>query len=157
MFDESANPKLLLNTAVGGWITSPYQLAVAKLPERRQIEGTLQELTEPFLRGMLLKDTNIVNAILTFTRGDELPIAEEDDPRWTGDKACGGCGDPKNTTFKGCIVLRQPGFQACANCFLRGCHDTCTLRYNNEDPGASAICALGSGTKEDPIDLTGDD
>lgn len=128
-YRNGLNTPIIIDITEGGWITLPAQKAVAECMEKRQLQGTLTGLNEPFLTGLLRKDEHIANAILTFTRSTEMPVV--DDGR--SHKACGNCRQPGNP-FNKCIVLKNdPNLgNSCASCLLRKCQDTCehSIRYN---------------------------
>jgi hypothetical protein len=150
----------------GGWATLSSQRAIVNIPEKRLLRGKLAELDETFLKGLRVRDKNVVNAILCFTRGTRMPMIEKNDPRWaiTEEKACLNCLELDNP-FDGCIVLQgHPGFNnTCSNCLLQDCRDTCEHRLSctTEHHGPYVppledllIQAQGHGTLESPIDLT---
>ena len=158
---------ILIDTCDGGWITTPSQRAVAALPEQRHIQGTLKQLMDPILKAIFFQEENAVDAVLMFTRGKEMPVIEEIGYHWqtNREKACRNCRGPGNP-FDSCIVLRnaQNFPVACANCVFRKMHGTCDhslqhVKEGRREAVESGVAARtsGAGTREDPIDLIGDD
>lgn len=164
-FDDIApGTVVVLDTNAGDWISLSPQRSAASLPEKRQIRGTLSQL-EVFLQGLRNGDPKVADAILAYTRG--CAVMQE-----ASERPCDWCVKRKWHWFDRCIVLTGiSGFpEACASCIMIGrrylCSNLCLLSDEEEeganmseyvDSDAEEISPQGAGTKDDPIDLTGED
>lgn len=153
---------VVLDTNAGDWISHSPQRSAASLPERRQIRGTLSQL-EVFLQGLRNGDPNVADAILAYTRG--CAVMQE-----ASERPCDWCVKRNWHWFDRCTVLTGiSGFpEACAGCIMIGrrylCSYACLISDEEEEEANMSedmdsdeeMSLRGTGTKDDPIDLTGE-
>lgn len=122
-----------IDTTVGGWMKLRHHRALARLPVKRQLRGTLTQLDVPFLKGLFCQDDEVIDAIRAFTRGRDTTVFQEGGLDW--ENLCRQC-------------------KVCVHSTLQ--QEEQKTQHSRPTKERSARY-VGAGTREDPIDLTGEE